>query len=275
MQGIDNVLQAFTIMFFAGMFADSNYAHQDVIICIAVIIAATWLCLRFTDSFMILIAFAALLTCIYLIIQPGRIAYTFMPFIVMLMTAIIYWLQRRLSQITSLHLYKKCFYLLNVAALVSMYAAGNVYIINQLSEPSLIATKFNNDFYIMLWILSAAIPVIYIICGFIKRRILLLRAGFICGVATILSIHFYYSVLSAEAAFVTGGCLLMIIGYTGLSYFKHGRHGFTAKSYTTLNKDLINIETLISMQISGKQPSHQNIQFCSGSSGGAGASVNW
>ncbi len=273
--GIDNVLQVFSIVFFAGMFADGNYAHQDVVICIAVIVSAAWLAIRFADSFIALVAFAAILYCIFLVIQPGNPVYSFIPFIFMLVAAIVYLLQQQLNKKTVLLFYKKCFYILSVAALVSIYAAGNVYVVSTLSKPLVSSATAGSGHYTVLWIVSILIPVIYMVYGFIKQRILFLRIGFLCGIATILTIHFYYSVLSPEAAFITGGFVLIIIGYVSLTYFKNSKHGFTAKSYTTLNKNLVNIETLISMQVGGKHLPQQNMQFGGGSSGGAGASGNW
>jgi len=183
----------------------------------------------------------------------------------MLASAIVYALQQWLKIRQRISFYNKCFHILSIAALISFYAAGNVYVVDQISK----------SFVALFWVLSALIPVAYIIYGFVKKQLLFLRIGFLALIATIVTAHYYYPLLSIEVALIIAGCLFLALGYTCLKYFKNGKLGFTAKSYTALNKDLINIETLISMQVGGRHVSKQNVQFGEGSSGGAGASGNW
>ena len=116
--GIDNTLQVFTILFFAGLFFNGEYAYQDIIITIAVLVAAVWLCIRFTDAFMSLVAFCAFFVLIFLFVQHnGNVLY--MPFILMLASAIIYLLQYSLQTKQQFHFYEKSFSMLRIAALIS------------------------------------------------------------------------------------------------------------------------------------------------------------
>lgn len=254
--GLDNILQIFAIIFFACIFIDGNHAYLDVGISVAVMVMSLWLCIRFTDSFMALVAYAAFISCIYYFVNHmADSAHTYLPFILMLASAIIYALQYWLKNRQGLFFYNKCFHILRIAALISFYAAGNAYVVNQLSK----------SFISLFWVLSALIPVAYIIYGFLKKQLLFLRIGFLALIATIATAYYYYSLLSIEVELIIAGCLFIALGYTCLKYFKNGKLGFTARSYVALNKDLINIETLISMQVGGRHVSKQNVQFGGGS----------
>jgi hypothetical protein len=264
--GIDNILQVFSTVFFACISVEGDYGYKDIIICSAIIVASSWFCVRFTDSFMALIAYAALLSCVYYFMNHvTEAAQRYLPFILMLASAIVYALQHWLKGRQSLSFYKKCFNILSTATLVSFYAAGNVYVVNQLSK----------SFLSLFWIISVLTPVAYIIYGFTKKQLLFLRIGFLALIATIATAHYYYSLLSIEVALIIAGCIFIVLGYMGLNHFKNGRLGFTARSHTALNKELIALETLISIQAGGKHAPTQSVEFGGGSSGGAGASGKW
>ena len=257
---------ALLFIFFVGVFIRGNYAYQDVIASLTAMVAALWLCIRFSDSFMALTTYAAFLSCVYYSVSHiTKSVYTYLPFILMLASAIIYASQHWLKGKQSLSFYKKCFLILSIATLIGFYASSNVYVVNQLSK----------SFVSLFWVLSVLIPIAYMIYGFIKKHLLFLRIGFLALIATVVTVHYYYSLLSIEVALIIAGCIFIALGYICLSYFKNGRLGFTARSHRALNKDLINIETLISMQAGSKHAPTQNMQFGGGSSGGAGASGNW
>ena len=236
--GIDNTLQFFTIVFFSGMFADGNYANQDVVISIAVLFSAIWLCIRFTDAFMALIAYAAYLVLIFLLWQhAGNILYA--PFILMIASSLIFILQHSFKKKERLRFYSKNFLTIAIATLISFYAACNVYVVFEGSKEIWINGIIPGKNYIILfWVLSSIIPVGYMLYGFRKKQSAFLRVGFLSLIATILTMHYYYALLSTEAALIIAGFILLALGYAGLKYLKNNRFGFTARSYKNLNNDL-------------------------------------
>jgi hypothetical protein len=272
--GIDNTLQVFTIVFFAGLFFNGDYSYQDIVITIAVLVAAVWLCVRFTDAFMALVAFAAFLVLVFLFWKhSGNMLY--MPFILMLASASIYLFQCWLQTKQRLHFYAKSFSILSIATLITFYAAINVYVVVEVGKPFLTGIDAGNRYIIIYWILGIIIPFAYAIYGFVKKKAVFLRVGFVTLCATIVTLYYYTYLLTTEAALIVAGCILAALGYTCMKYLKNGRLGFTARSHTSLNNQLITAETLISMQLGGQRTPQQNIEFGGGSTGGAGASGNW
>ncbi|MEP6465285.1 MAG: hypothetical protein ABJB05_03225 [Parafilimonas sp.] len=274
--GIDNTLQVFTIIFFAGIFFN-NSSNQDIWICITILIPAIWLCVRFTDSFMALVAYIAFITFVCLLCKhAGEIYILYSPFIIMIMSALLYKIQRSLKAKSEFSFYDKCFNMLRIATLSGIYISCNVYVVTQLSNSifpeNIIVGK---TYFITLFILNLIIPMVYILYGFLKNKIIFLRIGFPALVATVVTIFYFYPFVSGEIWFIVGGCIMIIAGYTGMRFFKNNKFGFTANSYASLNKELISAEGLITVQSAYKNIPAKGIQFGGGSSGGAGASGNW
>jgi len=259
------------------MFANGNYAYQDICICIAGLIAATWLCIRFTDSFMSLIAYIALVTLLCITCRhTGTLFIFYSPFIVMLASALVYIIQDRLRLRQRLRFYKKCFDIIRIATVIGFYVSCNAYVVTQLSNtifPENIA--IGKSYFIILLILNIVIPAAYIFYGSIKKQLVFLRAGLITLATTIVTIFYFYPFVGGEIWLIAGGFVMILAGYTGMRLLKNGKYGFTSDSNRSLQQPLINIQTIISVQAGYKGVPGKGIEFGGGSSGGAGASGNW
>ncbi len=194
----------------------------------------------------------------------------------MLASALIYLLQRSLAFKKRLSFYKKCFDVLRIAALIGFYVSCNAYVVTQLSNtvfPENIAV--GKTYFIVLLILNIVIPAVYIFYGSIKKQPAFLRIGFVTLAATKVTIFYFYPFVSGEIWLITGGCFMILIGYVGMLFFRNGKYGFTSNSNKSLQQNLINIQTIISVQAAQQHTPDSGIQFGGGSSGGAGASGNW
>ena len=275
--GIDNTLQVFTTIFFAGMFVNNTYTNQDVWVCMAVLIPAIWLCIRFTDSFMALIAYLTFITLVCLLCKhAGSLYVLYAPFLIMLTCGLLFVMQRLLKNKKRFSFYRGCFSMLRILSLSVFYISCNVYVVTRLSDSifreNIIIGK---TYFVILLVLNLIIPVLYITYGFIKNKTLFLRIGFIALVATAVTIFYFYYFVSGEIWLIAGGCIMIISGYAGMRFFKHNKFGFTAISYSSLHKTLTTAEALTTVQSAYKSGAVEGIQFGGGSSGGAGASGNW
>ena len=275
--GIDNMLQVFAIIFLAGMFVNDSYANQDIWICVATLIPAIWFCIRFTDSFMALIAYITFVILVCLLCKhAGEIYILYSPVIIMIMSALLYKIQRSLKAKSQFNLYDKCFNMLRIATLSGFYISCNVFVVTQLSNSifseNIIVAK---TYFIILLMLDLIIPAVYFIYGFIKKKTIFLRIGFITLAATVVTIFYFYPLVSGEIWLIIGGSIMIITGYVCMRIFKTGKYGFTANSYTSLSKKLITAEALTTVQSAYKSVPVEGVQFGGGSSGGAGASGNW
>lgn len=105
---------------------------------------------------------------------------------------------------------------------------------------------------------------------------MLIRTGFILMVATIFTFRYYYAVLPPETAILLGGVLLILISYALIRYLKKSRYGFSFDKNKTLDKERIDMKSLIISQIPGRKPiADSGVQFGGGSFGSGGAGGNY
>jgi hypothetical protein len=275
--GIDNVLQVFTIIFFAGMFIIGSYTYQDLSVSLAVWVCAIWLCIRFTDSFMALIAYAAsMLFLCFACNHAGKTFILYFPFIAMAASAFTYLIQRSLRAKKQFGFYKKCFNILRLAALSGFYISCNAYIIVQLNNTFFPEnTVLGKPYFILLLAFDVIIPALYIFYGSLKKRLIFLRSGVITLAATIATLFYFYPFVSGEIWLITSGLLMILAGYTAMRLFKKDRYGFTSNSSTDLQQSLINVQVIINVQAGYKGIPDKGVEFGGGSSGGAGSTGNW
>ena len=276
--GIDNVLQVFTIIFFAGMFIIGSYTYQDMSICLAVGVCSIWLCIRFTDSFMALIAYAASILFLCLACNhAGKTFILYFPFIAMAASAFTYIIQRSLRTKKQFSFYKKCFTILQLAALSVFYISCNAYVIYTSSNNTFFSENIiiGKSYFILLLALDIIIPALYILYGSLKKRLVFLRSGVITLAATIVTLFYFYPFVSGEIWLITGGLLMILAGSAAMRLFKKETYGFTSNSSRDLQQSLINVQVIINVQAGYKGIPDKGVEFGGGSSGGAGSTGNW
>ena len=276
--GIDNVLMTATLLLVQGfvfMQVESFLLVSNVsfLICL-------WLCLRFVDSFMAGLAYLFLLICIFLLyIKLGAFAKATAPFAIMLLSAIVYAIVKKIQKARSFPFYDLCLKTISLLALFTFYAAGNYWVIKELS---------NNMFHLNLqlhdpiplgwlfWIFTFVIPVFYSIAGLRKKNLMLLRAGLVLVPVSCLTFRFYYQILPAEWVFLIAGIALTLLAYLLIKSLEVSRHGFTSRANTYKHGKMPGIESLIIAQAFGKKhDATSNTKFGGGNFGGAGAGEDY
>ena len=196
--------------------------------CTIILALALFGMLRYADRLMTLVAYGAFLCLIFYMVRPlGPIARALLPFGVLGLSIAGYFLFTRLQKMTALRHYGSCLHLLRVAALLSGYAAGNYYVIRELNT-MISGTPRPVAFGWLWWLLTALIPIIYIVRGLRKKDFLFLWTGMALVAASIFTVRYYYHLLPAEIVMVIGG-IALIAGVYGLTrYLRTPKHGFTA-----------------------------------------------
>jgi len=231
--------------------------------------------LRYADRLMALAAYGALLSFIfYRLAEWGVVARAILPFVVLALSAGGYFLFTRLAAKESLRHYHPCILLLRVATLVTFYLAGNYYIIREVNA-SLSGGQGPVALGWLWWLLTAAVPVFYIVKGLQKKDPLFLWTGLGLVAATIFTVRYYYHVLPAEWAMILGGTVLIAGAYGAIRYLKTPKYGFTAELSDDphLLADL-HVEGIIlaeSFTAVAAQPADPGVSFGGGTTGGGGA----
>ena len=277
--GIDDALLWLCIVGFVSaaniLFSSVSVAGNAVLI----FIPAFYFLLRFGNAVMGALAFLAMLTIVFYCVSPlGNMAKTIMPFLLMGISYLVYWLARNYKDNNRLRHYKHCCTLIEILALLILYAAGNYFVVREVSNTLFDLQLKEGEsipFGWVFWIPTALLPVVYILRGIQKRNVILLRAGLILVAAVVFTVRYYYHVAPIEAAMSIGGAVMIMLAYFITKYLTPAKHGFThAEPNAPKVAGLLQVESLIVAQTFHQTPTAEpgkHFDFGGGSGGGAGA----
>ena len=247
-----------------------------------VLILGVWGVWRYADRLMGLVAYGALLSLIFRSMTGSAAQNAAVPFIIMAISAVAYFLFSRMSRNESLRHYHSCLWLLRVAGLLSFYMAGNYFDIEHLNET--VRSQSGPTAWVeggpialawLWWTFTAIVPIVYIVWGIRKKDTVLLWTGLALVAAAVFTVRYYYHVLPTEAAMIIGGSILIATSYGLIRYLRTPKKGFTSAApdepHALENlpvEGLILAETFKSVS---PQAVDQSNRFGGGSGGGAGA----
>lgn len=276
--GVDNALlwiAPVSILSGLNIMSDITWLENSII----AFILTAFLFIRFTNWIMAAVAAVAFIAIIFLsYTKLGEFAKASAPFVVMIVSAFIYLIAKRVTNKEKYKLYSYELITISIVALVCFYIAGNYFVVRETS-----IAMFNLDLKEgqsiplgwLFWVLTFIIPVAYIIRGIQKKDIILLRVGMVLIGAIVFTVRYYYHTIPIEMAALIGGALLVAIAYALIRYLREPKQGFTYKKGNDpgfMNK--LQIESLIIAETfpTTQQQTDTNFQFGGGSGGGAGAS---
>jgi hypothetical protein len=237
-----------------------------------------YMALRFANMLMSAIACISFLAVIFFgYTRLGVIAKTTVPFLIMLISASIYFITTSKRCREKLRRYEACLLMGEITCLFCLYAAGNYCVVREAS-----ISMFHLDlkegqslpFGWLFWIFTVIIPFIYLARGIQKKGVVLMRSGLMLIPVIVFTVRYYYHILSAESAMIIGGALMIANGYSLIKYLGKPKHGFTDEE---INKTHLNaakqLESLIIDQtfVQAKIETNNHTEFGGGSGGGGGA----
>jgi hypothetical protein len=245
---------------------------------VLVLMISAYLLHRFPGRLLSIIACVALFAVVFLAyIRLGSFAKATTPFLLMLVTALVYFFARNKIRQPQWKYYKQCMSMVTITALVCFYAAANYFVVRE-SSNAMFGLQLREGESIpygwIFWILTVLVPFVYIIGGIRKKDVVLLRTGLLLIVFTVFNVRYYYSVLPIESAMVIGGVIMIGLAWSFIQYLKTPKFGFTYLPVASNNlTDNLNIEALVIAQTFTPQiPVTGGTTFGGGSGGGAGAS---
>jgi hypothetical protein len=264
------------IVFGINLLDDSiSFLGQSVMI----FILAFYFLLRFGNALMGCLAFISFLAIVfYSVIKLGDIAKTTMPFLLITISFFVYWLITKNKNNNRLKYYKTCCTLIEILALITLYAAGNYFVVREVSN-SMFDLQLKEGESIpggwFFWIITALLPIIYIFRGIQKKDVILLRTGLILIAAIVFNVRYYYHVAPLEIVMTIGGLIMVLIAYGVTKYLTAPKYGFThAEPNDPQLAGLLQVESLVVAQTFPQAvpaESDNQFDFGGGSSGGGGA----
>ena len=281
--GVDDALLYITAGQFTAAFAmtlfnydsSKNYLLFAILICLL----SLYLTIRFADMLMTLVCYGAFLAVIYFSwIRTGAFGLATMPFVMMLVSAFIYWLALNNKKQKEFTNYQNMFAVLQALSLLSLYAAGNYFIVDSLSAQlnSTAQAGRGLPFGAFFWLWTILIPFVYVGFGIKRKDVVLLRTGLILITGAVLTFRNYYHVLPVDVALCLGGVIVLGVVYAVTKYLKTPKHGFTYAEPEEAGKmDRLKIESLIiaqSFSHAPAAPADKGVKFGGGDFGGGGSS---
>ena len=246
--------------------------------CIIIFLISSFNTLRYADRLMAAISFISFAAILFFeCLNAGGILKSFLPFIVMAISFLVYFVTGKLNRILNFNVYADCLNVLDVVSLLTLYVAGNYFVVRELNNSMF---KMNPEpgqsipFGWLFWIFTCSIPVLYIARGIQKKDGLLMRTGLVLVAAMVFTIRYYHAVLPVETAMIIGGIPLIIFAWWLSRYLSIPKYGFTSVEETTVRKPGISqVESLILAETFSALPQQTgDTKFGGGSFGGGGAS---
>ncbi|WP_316819478.1 hypothetical protein [Pedobacter gandavensis] len=245
--------------------------------CIAVL--AGYFTLRFADMLMALLSFSGSIAFVFFAwYKYGFQPLSTMPFLIIAISLLIYFLVKKLNQ--QHWIYKNPLGMLQIASLLTTYAAGNYFIVRELGSSMnnvTLAPDQDIPFAWFFWIWTFGIPIVYIAIGLRKKEIILLRSGLILVAAAAFTLKNYYHIMSTEMALLVCGSILLSLSYAVMRYLKTPKHGFTAEELDDDQLlDQLKVESLIvSGTLGDGNSAPEGSRMGGGTFGGGGASNDY
>ncbi|THU33412.1 hypothetical protein FAM09_25000 [Niastella caeni] len=277
--GIDDALLWLSIAFMsiaaALLFPYISFLARSVLI----FILTFYILLRFGNiliSGLVYLSFLAIV--FYAVIRLGDVAKIIMPFLLMAISFFVYWLMKKNKHNSRVKYYKTSCTFVEILALVTLYAAGNYFVVREVSN-SMFELGLKEGESIpggwFFWITTILLPIAYIFRGIQKKDVVILRTGLVLVAAIVCTIRYYHHIAPLEVAITIGGIIMIIIAYAITKYLTTPRHGFThAEPNDPALAGWLQVESLVVTQTFHQTTPVETVdqtKFGGGSGGGGGA----
>lgn len=281
--GVDDALiwQTAALLTASFIWAVSNRSNEHLLISGFIFLLSSYFALCFADTLMSVIASLSFLALVFFIwSKAGTIGEATMPFVMMLFSFLIFYGSKRAEKKINTINYNDCIKYIQVVNLLTLYAAGNYFLVSMLSSMLHDLPSDNNatlPFSWFFWLWTIFVPFIYIWLGIKNKSLLLLRIGLLLVVPIVLTVRMIFHILPTEYALVISGTVLLFIAIALIKYLKTPKKGFTYTQRSSRHwANNINLESLIVAQAAHTpSPAPSNDRFGGGSFGGGGSSSDF
>lgn len=206
-----------------------------------------------------------------------------LPFVIMGVSLALYVLVRQVvNRDTKQVYYADPLNLVQWVSLILLAAGGNYFVVRELnglllkSRPggSVSADAPQIALAGLFWILTFAIPTVYLWQGLTKKNRMLNILGTLGLIAAVITLHDYTSLMPLNVALTLGGFVLIGIAVFGIRYLASPKHGFTdAPDDDSPNDMFINAASIAAVQAASTIPHgpKDNLRYGGGDFGGAGS----
>ncbi|MBS1558210.1 MAG: hypothetical protein JST69_05725 [Bacteroidetes bacterium] len=271
--GVNEALLYHSAGFIIGGIAGLVNANLYVVLAACVLVFA-WAALRFIDLISTVAAWGCLgFFIFYLLYNTGEEARLIIPFIMILLFSGFYFLILKLQEKKGNEEWKNCFTLSETFCLLTIYAAGNYFVVRELSISLMSLSLQEGEDIPLAWLfyfLTITLPLIYLYFGIQKKNIVLIRVSLVVLACAVFTFKYYFSLGHYEITLTSAGIILLGIAGWLYRYLKTPRHGYTAENILSEKWGSSHISAFIISQTMGGNKAPESAED-GGSFGGGGS----
>ncbi|MBL4716784.1 MAG: hypothetical protein JKX95_09130, partial [Bacteroidia bacterium] len=214
------------ILIQADIFSDNLPVYLYMILPLLISIWGAW---RFTDKLLTAVSFVGLYGMLFFILYEfGDFGSSILPFVVMLISAILYFKLKKIEEIRELKPWKDCITIYEVMTLLMFYLGGNYFVVKELSV-NVLGSNATADIPLS-WLFHATtviIPLVYFYFGIKRKDILLIRVALLTVGLAVFTLKYYYSLGHPEVTLTLAGAIMLGIAIFVIKYLKEPKFGYT------------------------------------------------
>lgn len=265
-----------TIAYIMGTDADET----PLVLAIFIFVVSALLAVRFADTLMSLLVYLSALAAVFFLWKElGAWGISTMPFILMAFSGSVYRLVKKNLNNPKTAVYQNSMSVLQIAGLLSLYAAGNYFAVKELGDMLNGTESKSIPFGWFFWAWTVGMPVVYIFFGVKQKNVILLRTGLLLIAVAAATYKTYYQLMPLEFTLLLCGAAAVVISYFLIRYLQSPKYGFTYKKLSAAYlMDELKVESLIvseSFAETGIPPANTGTEFGGGQFGGGGASSRY
>jgi hypothetical protein len=196
------------------------------------------------------------------------------PIVFIVLFTPLYFLFKKTQTKVNAEPWENCLILLEALCLMLVYAAGNYFIVRELSVSMMgLNLEEGQDipFAFVFYFLTIVIPVIYLYFGIKNKDLVLLRVSLIAIAFSVFTFKYYYSLGHHEITLTISGVILLSISLYLFRYLKTPQHGYTRENLLKEKWASANPEAIVIAQTLGGNQVSTNDTSGGGSFSGGGS----
>ena len=212
-----------------------------------------------------------------LLISTGGWAKAVIPFAVMALYSLLFWLGVKLEKRLSSFVFNDHFIILKVFCLLMIYLGGNYFVVRELSAELMgvwVEPGTDIPFAFLFYFFTAFIPIGYVVYGIKKKSILFVRVALLTIVLSIVTLKIYFSLGAPIVTITLSGAVMIGLSLLLFRYLKKPKKGYTREKLLDDKWDSSDLTAfVISQSLSGHKiaSSDDKLEYGGGEFGGGGA----
>jgi hypothetical protein len=210
---------------------------------------------RYIDLIATACAFASLAYLLfYVLYDAGGYMQQIIPMAVITLFTPLYFAVKKIKTYAAANPWRPCLTLLEALSLLLIYAAGNYFVVRELSlELMDLVIEEGQDipFAYVFYFLTVAIPVGYLYFGIKRKNLVLIRVSLMAIAFSVFTFKYYFSLGHPEISLTSAGAVLLAVSLLLFRYLKTPKHGYTRENVLREKWADMNVESFVIAQSLG------------------------